>query len=82
MPRPLSQISVDGPNGATAAIAHGNLQDFYDGISARIGVVQLDFYEQMRKEHCEFFGCNFEFTSGNYSIGSKTCKEIETASAQ
>ena len=75
MPRPLSQISVDGPNGATAAIAHGNLQDFYDGISARIGVVQLDFYEQMRKEHCEFFGCNFEFTSGNYSI--TTCPRQE-----
>jgi hypothetical protein len=75
MPRPSSQISVEGPNGATAAIAHGSLQDFYDGISARLGVVQLDFYEQMRKEHCEFFGFNYEFTSGNYTI--TTCPRQE-----
>jgi ankyrin repeat protein len=51
------------------------LEDFYGGIDKRIGIVSLDFLEQMRKEHCDFVGCNFEFTSNNYNI--TTCPEKE-----
>jgi hypothetical protein len=51
------------------------LSHFYDGIDKRIGVVSLDFYEQMRKEHCEYFGCDVLFKPNNYKI--KTCPRDE-----
>ena len=70
--RPPSQFSIDG----STPIPHGSLnEDFYGGIDKRIGIVSLDFYEQMRKEHCEFCGYNFQFTSNNYNI--TTCPEKE-----
>lgn len=75
MARPSSQIPVNLPNGTTAPIAHGSLSNFYGGIDKRIGVVSLDFHEQMRKEHCEFVGSNVEFTTGNYNI--TTCPRKE-----
>jgi hypothetical protein len=71
MIRPSSQVSVH----ASEPVPHGNLSDFYGGIGKRIGAVSLDFYEQMRKEHCEFVGCMHEFTSSNYSI--TTCPKQE-----
>ena len=64
MPRPSSQVSVQSSD----AIPHGSLSDFYGGLGKRVGVVSLDFYEQMRKEHCEFVGCLSQFTSSNYSV--------------
>lgn len=69
--RPLSQHSVNGSN----PIPHGTLDDFYGGVDKRIGVVSLDFYEQMRKEHCEFKGSDFVFEPSNYSI--RTCPRDE-----
>ncbi len=67
--RPTSQFSING----SSPIPHGTLKDFYDGIDKRIGIVSLGVFEQMRKEHCEFSGCNFEFKSNNYNIS--TCPE-------
>jgi hypothetical protein len=69
--RPHSQHSVNRSN----PIAHGTLDDFYGGVDKRIGVVSLDFYEQMRKEHCEFSGHDFFFEPNNYSI--RTCPQME-----
>jgi hypothetical protein len=56
-------------------ITHGNLEDFYGGIDKRIGTVSLDFYEQMRKEHCSFVGCDVEFKPQNYDITTTPRKE-------
>jgi hypothetical protein len=69
--RPKSQIPSEGQ----VPIACGDLSHFYDGIDKRIGVVSLDFYEQMRKEHCEFVGCDVLFEPSNYII--KTCPRDE-----
>jgi hypothetical protein len=49
--------------------------DFYGGIDKRIGVISIDFYEQMRKEHCIFEGHDYEFTSDNYGITTSPNKE-------
>jgi ankyrin repeat protein len=68
--RPLSQCSIQGKS----SIPHGDLGDFYKGISSRVGVASLDFYEQMRKEHCECVGWNYQFSSSNFNI-STTPKE-------
>jgi hypothetical protein len=76
MPRPLSHAPIRAADGATTtAIPHGSLSSFYGGIETRIGIASLDFYEEMRKEHCEYVGCEYEFTSSNYTIS--TCPKAE-----
>jgi hypothetical protein len=70
-PRPPSQFSING----STPLPHGGLEDFYGGINKRIGIVSLNFLEQMRREHCEFSGSNVEFTSYNFNI--TTCPEKE-----
>jgi hypothetical protein len=71
--RPPSQFFIDG----STCIPHGSLMDFHGGIDKCTGIVSLDFYEQLRKGHCEFCGYNFEFTSNNYNITTLTCPEKE-----
>jgi ankyrin repeat protein len=75
--RPPSQFPIEeqGPAFSSGAIAHGSLVDFYGGIAGRIGDPSLDFYEQMRKEHCELVGCNFQFTSSNHNISTNPKQE-------
>jgi hypothetical protein len=75
--RPPSQFPIEGqrPSCSSGAIAHGSLVDFYGGIASRIGDPSLDFYEQMRREHCELVGCNFQFTSSNHSISTNPRQE-------
>ena len=75
MPRPSSQLLLQNAQGCTGPLPHGNLDDFYGGIDKRIGVVSLDFYEQMRKEHSVFEGQDFEFTSDNYGITTSPRQE-------
>ena len=75
MSRPSSQLPLQNAQGFTGPLPHGTLHDFYGGIDKRIGVVSLDFFEQMRKEHCVFEGHDFEFTSDNYGIPTSPLKE-------
>jgi hypothetical protein len=75
MPRPSSQLPFQNAPGFTGPLPHGTLHDFYGGIDKRIGVVSLDFFEQMRMEHCVFEGHDFEFTSDNYGIPTRPLQE-------
>ncbi len=71
----VSEFGGQHSDGVTGPIPHGSLGDFYGGTGSRIGVASLDFYEQMQKEHCEFVGCDYEFTSSNYSITTSAARE-------
>jgi hypothetical protein len=49
-------------------IACGDISDFHEGVTARIGMPNLNFMNAMRQEHCERVGCDVAFTTGNYKI--------------
>jgi hypothetical protein len=74
-PKPMQRPDTQKPKEGQTAIPHGSLDDFYGGIQKRIGVVSPDFYEQMRREHCELEGHDFHFTPRNYDIPTSPQKE-------
>ncbi len=49
-------------------MSYGVIEDFYAGFSDRVGMPNLDFFCEMRREHCERAGCNTQFTTDNYEI--------------
>ena len=52
-----------------AKMKSGNVNDFYEGLMARVGFPSLDFEHAMFFEHCKRGGADFEFDSGNpYNI--------------
>jgi hypothetical protein len=56
-------------------MACGTIADFHQGLTGRVGMPHLNFKNAMRQEHCERSGCDFEFTTSNYSI--TTCPKME-----
>jgi hypothetical protein len=49
-------------------MACGDISDFHNGLTERIGMPHLNFKNAMRQEHCERTGCDVVFTTGNYQI--------------
>ena len=56
-------------------MSSGNIDDFHKGLTGRVGMPHLNFYNAMRQEHCERAGCDVEFTTGNYAITTTPKKE-------
>jgi len=46
----------------------GSIEDFHKGLSERIGIPHLEFFEAMQQEHCKLAGADVEFTTRNYGI--------------
>jgi hypothetical protein len=53
----------------------GDIHDFHQGLSERIGFPHLEFFAAMQQEHCYLAGANVEFTTRNYGI--KTTPHLE-----
>ena len=53
----------------------GDIHDFHQGLSERIGFPHLEFFAAMQQEHCHLAGANVEFTTRNYGI--KTTPHLE-----
>lgn len=53
----------------------GNIDDFHNGLSARIGFPHLEFFAAMEQEHCHLAGAHIEFTTRNYGIRTTPYKE-------
>jgi hypothetical protein len=56
-------------------MACGDITNFHEGLTGRIGSPSLDFLPAMQAEHCVKGGHNYEFTTSNYRI--KTSPERE-----
>jgi WD40 repeat protein len=56
-------------------MACGNISDFHNGLTGRVGMPHLNFKNAMRQEHCERAGCEVEFTTGNYKITTTPKRE-------
>lgn len=56
-------------------MACGNIADFHQGLTGRVGMPHLNFKNAMRQEHCERCGCNVEFTTSNYNITTTPQRE-------
>jgi len=61
--------------GSVYKMSFGTVSDFHKGLTGRVGMPNLDFKNAMRQEHCEKFGCDVPFTTGNYKI--TTCPKRE-----
>jgi hypothetical protein len=46
----------------------GKIEDFYKGLSSRIGFPHLQFFKTMEAEHTSMAGCDMQFTTRNYGI--------------
>ena len=53
----------------------GKVAHFHKGLTKRIGMPNLDFFDAMRQEHCERAGFGDKFKTSNYSI--ETCPKME-----
>ena len=49
-------------------MACGNVSNFHQGLTGRVGMPHLNFKHAMRQEHCERAGCDVAFMTGNYKI--------------
>jgi hypothetical protein len=52
----------------TFVMPGGKIEDFYKGLSSRIGFPHLEFFKTMEAEHCSMAGCSMQFTTRNYGI--------------
>jgi hypothetical protein len=57
----------------------GSIQDFHQGLSARVGDPHLDFEKAMEAEHCHGEGSKAEFTAGNYGVTTCAYNEWQIA---
>jgi ankyrin repeat protein len=65
----LTQSQADGGSKFTInKMSCGCIEDFYAGLSNRVGMPHLDFKREMMREHCQRAGCDTEFTTGLYKI--------------
>jgi hypothetical protein len=73
----------DAPASATAAVGKfdtfvmpgGKIEDFYKGLSSRIGFPHLEFEKTMEAEHTRMAGCDMRFTTRNYGIATTASAE-------
>jgi ankyrin repeat protein len=71
-----AQAQANGGSKFTVTkMACGLIENFYAGLSDRVGMPHLDFKREMMREHCERTGCNTEFTTNNYKITTTPEKE-------
>ena len=52
----------------TFVMPGGKIEDFYKGLSSRIGFPHLEFFKTMEAEHTRMAGCDMQFTTRNYGI--------------
>jgi ankyrin repeat protein len=52
----------------TFVMPGGKIEDFYKGLSSRIGFPHLEFFKTMEAEHTLMAGCDMMFTTRNYGI--------------
>jgi WD40 repeat protein len=57
------------------SLSCGKIADFHKGLTGRIGMPNLDFFDAMRQEHCERAGFDVKFKTSNYGI--LTCPKSE-----
>ncbi len=65
---PLGSGIGGGGKFDTFVMPSGQMDDFYKGLSSRIGFPHLEFEKTMDAEHCIMAGCNMEFSTRNYGI--------------
>jgi hypothetical protein len=53
----------------------GKIEDFYKGLSSRIGFPHLEFEKTMEAEHTRMAGCDMRFTTRNYGITTTASAE-------